>query len=49
MFFSLDQGKGRIESPLETVNFLEDMNSILQSKFTVGSVEECMNSAGTQH
>uniref|UniRef100_A0A8C2IY12 Acyl-CoA oxidase 3, pristanoyl n=1 Tax=Cyprinus carpio TaxID=7962 RepID=A0A8C2IY12_CYPCA len=37
--------KGRIESPLETVNFLEDMNSILQSKFTVGSVEECMNSA----
>ncbi|XP_059391698.1 peroxisomal acyl-coenzyme A oxidase 3 [Carassius carassius] len=38
------QGKGRIESPLETVNFLEDMNSILQSKFTVGSVEECMNS-----
>uniref|UniRef100_A0A671NML3 Acyl-coenzyme A oxidase n=1 Tax=Sinocyclocheilus anshuiensis TaxID=1608454 RepID=A0A671NML3_9TELE len=41
--------KGRIESPLETVNFLEDMNSILQSKFTVGSVEECMNSAGTLH
>uniref|UniRef100_A0A673J7K9 Acyl-coenzyme A oxidase n=1 Tax=Sinocyclocheilus rhinocerous TaxID=307959 RepID=A0A673J7K9_9TELE len=38
------QGKGRIESPLETVNFLEDMKSILQSKFTVGSVEECMNS-----
>ncbi|KAI2662382.1 Peroxisomal acyl-coenzyme A oxidase 3 [Labeo rohita] len=37
--------KGRIESPLETVNFLEDMNSILQTKFTVGSVEECMNSA----
>lgn len=37
------QGKGRIESPLETVNFLEDMNSILQRKFTVGSVEECMN------
>uniref|UniRef100_A0A8C2CDN2 Acyl-coenzyme A oxidase n=1 Tax=Cyprinus carpio TaxID=7962 RepID=A0A8C2CDN2_CYPCA len=33
----------RIESPLETVNFLEDMNSILQRKFTVGSVEECMN------
>uniref|UniRef100_A0A671M121 Acyl-coenzyme A oxidase n=1 Tax=Sinocyclocheilus anshuiensis TaxID=1608454 RepID=A0A671M121_9TELE len=38
------QGKGKIESPLETVNFLEDMKSILQSKFTVGSVEECMNS-----
>uniref|UniRef100_A0A8C1ZJV4 Acyl-coenzyme A oxidase n=1 Tax=Cyprinus carpio TaxID=7962 RepID=A0A8C1ZJV4_CYPCA len=37
------QGKGRIESPLETVNFLEDMNSILQRKFRVGSVEECMN------
>uniref|UniRef100_A0A8C2CGG0 Acyl-coenzyme A oxidase n=1 Tax=Cyprinus carpio TaxID=7962 RepID=A0A8C2CGG0_CYPCA len=35
--------QGRIESPLETVNFLEDMNSILQRKFTVGSVEECMN------
>ncbi|ROL47911.1 Peroxisomal acyl-coenzyme A oxidase 3 [Anabarilius grahami] len=39
------EGRGRIESPLETVNFLEDMSSILQSKFTVGSVEECMNSA----
>uniref|UniRef100_A0A8C1GNV2 Acyl-coenzyme A oxidase n=1 Tax=Cyprinus carpio TaxID=7962 RepID=A0A8C1GNV2_CYPCA len=38
-----DKSKGRIESPLETVNFLEDMNSILQRKFTVGSVEECMN------
>uniref|UniRef100_A0A671LV95 Acyl-coenzyme A oxidase n=1 Tax=Sinocyclocheilus anshuiensis TaxID=1608454 RepID=A0A671LV95_9TELE len=36
--------QGKIESPLETVNFLEDMKSILQSKFTVGSVEECMNS-----
>uniref|UniRef100_A0A8C1GSI1 Acyl-coenzyme A oxidase n=1 Tax=Cyprinus carpio TaxID=7962 RepID=A0A8C1GSI1_CYPCA len=36
-------GKRMIESPLETVNFLEDMNSILQRKFTVGSVEECMN------
>uniref|UniRef100_A0A8C1XMD2 Acyl-coenzyme A oxidase n=1 Tax=Cyprinus carpio TaxID=7962 RepID=A0A8C1XMD2_CYPCA len=35
--------QGRIESPLETVNFLEDMNSILQRKFRVGSVEECMN------
>ncbi|XP_051503389.1 peroxisomal acyl-coenzyme A oxidase 3-like [Myxocyprinus asiaticus] len=39
------QGKGKIESPLETVNFLEDMSSILQSKFTAASVEECMNSA----
>lgn len=39
------EGKGRIESPIETVNFLDDMSSILQSKFTVGSVEECMNSA----
>ncbi|KAA0723688.1 Peroxisomal acyl-coenzyme A oxidase 3 [Triplophysa tibetana] len=39
------QGQGKIESPLETVNFLEDMSSILQSKFTAASVEECMNSA----
>ncbi|XP_052004250.1 peroxisomal acyl-coenzyme A oxidase 3 [Xyrauchen texanus] len=39
------QGKGKIESPLETVNFLEDMSSILQRKFTAASVEECMNSA----
>ncbi|TRZ04100.1 hypothetical protein DNTS_000651 [Danionella cerebrum] len=40
------EGLGRIESPLESVSFLEDMSIILQSKFTAGSVEECMNSAG---
>lgn len=45
MLQQIQQGKGKIESPLETVNFLKDMSSILQSKFTAASVEECMNSA----
>ncbi|KAF5905433.1 epididymis-specific alpha-mannosidase, partial [Clarias magur] len=39
------QGKGRIESPLETVNFLNDWKKILKSRFTAASVEECMDSA----
>uniref|UniRef100_A0A667ZVK8 Acyl-coenzyme A oxidase n=1 Tax=Myripristis murdjan TaxID=586833 RepID=A0A667ZVK8_9TELE len=34
-----------IESPLETVNFLEDFNKILASKFTATTMEECMDSA----
>uniref|UniRef100_A0AAR2J129 Acyl-coenzyme A oxidase n=1 Tax=Pygocentrus nattereri TaxID=42514 RepID=A0AAR2J129_PYGNA len=33
------------KSPLETVNFLDDWKRILESRFTAGSVEECMNSA----
>ncbi|XP_062371706.1 peroxisomal acyl-coenzyme A oxidase 3 [Sardina pilchardus] len=39
------KGQGRIESPLESVNFLEDFSSILQSHFTAGSMEECLDSA----
>uniref|UniRef100_A0AAZ3RMK6 Acyl-coenzyme A oxidase n=1 Tax=Oncorhynchus tshawytscha TaxID=74940 RepID=A0AAZ3RMK6_ONCTS len=35
----------RIESPLESVNFLEDFDSILETRFTATSVEECMDSA----
>uniref|UniRef100_A0A8C7NZ74 Acyl-coenzyme A oxidase n=1 Tax=Oncorhynchus mykiss TaxID=8022 RepID=A0A8C7NZ74_ONCMY len=35
----------RIESPLESVNFLEDFDSILGTRFTATSVEECMDSA----
>lgn len=43
----LTLGKGRIESPLETVNFLDDWKIILESRFTAASVEECMDSAGS--
>uniref|UniRef100_W5KUH9 Acyl-coenzyme A oxidase n=1 Tax=Astyanax mexicanus TaxID=7994 RepID=W5KUH9_ASTMX len=39
------QGKGRIQSPLETVNFLDDWNRILESRFRAASVDDCMNSA----
>ncbi|KAL2079445.1 hypothetical protein ACEWY4_025189 [Coilia grayii] len=39
------RGQGRIESPLESVNFLEDFSSILQSHFTPASMEECLDSA----
>lgn len=40
-------GEGRIESPLETVNFLDNWKRILESsRFTAASVEECMDSAG---
>ncbi|XP_030636042.1 peroxisomal acyl-coenzyme A oxidase 3 [Chanos chanos] len=39
------QGKGKIESPLGSVDFLEDMGSILKSRFTAQSAEECMDSA----
>ncbi|CAB1351439.1 unnamed protein product, partial [Coregonus sp. 'balchen'] len=35
----------RIESPLESVNFLEEYDSILETRFTATSVEECMDSA----
>lgn len=48
-FFCLTQlGKGRIESPHETVNFLDNWKRILESsRFTAASVEECMDSAGS--
>ncbi|KAJ8416463.1 hypothetical protein AAFF_G00357510 [Aldrovandia affinis] len=39
------QDKGRIESPLGSVNFLEDFNEILEHRFTAATVEECMDSA----
>lgn len=35
----------RIESPLHTVDFLDDFHQILESKFTAMTLEECMDSA----
>ncbi|XP_078132010.1 peroxisomal acyl-coenzyme A oxidase 3-like isoform X2 [Sander vitreus] len=35
----------RIESPLHTVDFLDDSHNILESKFTARTMEECMDSA----
>ncbi|XP_040887471.1 peroxisomal acyl-coenzyme A oxidase 3 [Toxotes jaculatrix] len=35
----------RIESPLHTVDFLDDFHKILGSKFTATTMEECMDSA----
>uniref|UniRef100_UPI003AAAD356 peroxisomal acyl-coenzyme A oxidase 3-like n=1 Tax=Centroberyx gerrardi TaxID=166262 RepID=UPI003AAAD356 len=35
----------QIKSPLESVNFLEDFNKIVESKFTATTMEECMDSA----
>ncbi|XP_029311162.1 peroxisomal acyl-coenzyme A oxidase 3 [Cottoperca gobio] len=35
----------RIESPLHTVDFLDDLHKILASKFTATTMEECMDSA----
>ncbi|XP_067117434.1 peroxisomal acyl-coenzyme A oxidase 3 [Osmerus mordax] len=35
----------KIESPLESVNFLDDINNILETRFTAATVEECMDSA----
>ncbi|KAM6895159.1 peroxisomal acyl-coenzyme A oxidase 3 [Lycodopsis pacificus] len=35
----------RIESPLHTVDFLDDSHTILESKFTARTMEECMDSA----
>ncbi|CAK6976507.1 peroxisomal acyl-coenzyme A oxidase 3 [Scomber scombrus] len=35
----------RIESPLHTVDFLDDMHKILGSKFTATTMEQCMDSA----
>uniref|UniRef100_A0A3B4TMA9 Acyl-coenzyme A oxidase n=1 Tax=Seriola dumerili TaxID=41447 RepID=A0A3B4TMA9_SERDU len=36
----------RIESPLHTVDFLDDFRRILGTKFKATSMEECMDSAG---
>ncbi|XP_034712817.1 peroxisomal acyl-coenzyme A oxidase 3 [Etheostoma cragini] len=35
----------RIESPLHTVDFLDDSHTILESRFTARTMEECMDSA----
>ncbi|KAK5848676.1 hypothetical protein PBY51_006270 [Eleginops maclovinus] len=35
----------RIESPLHTVDFLDDIHNILRTRFTAGTMEECMDSA----
>ncbi|TDG99951.1 hypothetical protein EPR50_G00199780 [Perca flavescens] len=35
----------RIESPLHTVDFLDDSHKILESRFTARTMEECMDSA----
>ncbi|KAF1380359.1 hypothetical protein PFLUV_G00162840 [Perca fluviatilis] len=35
----------RIESPLHTVDFLDDSHKILESRFTARMMEECMDSA----
>ena len=48
-FLPLSVGQGRIESPMESVNFLEDFSSILQSHFTAASMEECLDSAGVDY
>ncbi|MBN3316038.1 ACOX3 oxidase, partial [Atractosteus spatula] len=39
------QGKSTIESPLGSVNFLEDFNTILGNRFSASTEEECMDSA----
>ncbi|XP_044537408.1 peroxisomal acyl-coenzyme A oxidase 3 isoform X5 [Gracilinanus agilis] len=39
------QDKVRIESPLESVNFLEDFKDILGQKFMISRVEDCMDSS----
>ncbi|XP_072553701.1 peroxisomal acyl-coenzyme A oxidase 3 [Paramormyrops kingsleyae] len=39
------QEKRRIESPVQSVDFLEGFNSILQDRFTAASEEDCMDSA----
>lgn len=36
------------ESPLHTVDFLEDFHKILETKFTITTVDKCMDSAGWQ-
>ncbi|XP_068926690.1 peroxisomal acyl-coenzyme A oxidase 3 [Petaurus breviceps papuanus] len=39
------QDKTRIESPLESINFLEDFKDILGQKFMISRVEDCMDSS----
>lgn len=37
----------RIESPFHTVDFLEESQEILKSRFTALTVDDCVDSAGT--
>lgn len=37
----------QIESPLHTVDFLNDFHQILQSKFTAATMDQCLDPAGT--
>ena len=37
---------GVIDSPLESVNFLNDLKSILKTRFTPTSVAECLDPEG---
>ncbi|XP_028329837.1 peroxisomal acyl-coenzyme A oxidase 3 [Gouania willdenowi] len=39
------QGGARIESPLHTVDFLDNLQTILQSGFTATTLEECLDPA----
>uniref|UniRef100_A0A4X2M5A4 Acyl-coenzyme A oxidase n=1 Tax=Vombatus ursinus TaxID=29139 RepID=A0A4X2M5A4_VOMUR len=39
------QDKTHIESPLESVNFLEDFKDVLGQKFKISRVEDCMDSS----
>ncbi|KAM6949419.1 peroxisomal acyl-coenzyme A oxidase 3 [Aplochiton taeniatus] len=39
------QDNVRIESPLESVNFLEDYRNVMETRFTATTMEECMDSA----
>ncbi|OCT99290.1 peroxisomal acyl-coenzyme A oxidase 3 [Xenopus laevis] len=41
---SVHEDKTRIESPLGSVNFLNDFKAILGHKFTASAVEECLDS-----
>lgn len=37
----------QIESPLHSVDFLDNINEILRSKFSSTTLDQCMDSAGT--
>lgn len=39
-------GGARVGSPLGSVDFLNDLQSILQSRFTHSTVEQCLDPAG---
>uniref|UniRef100_A0A672ID40 Acyl-coenzyme A oxidase n=1 Tax=Salarias fasciatus TaxID=181472 RepID=A0A672ID40_SALFA len=41
-------GGPRVESPLHTVDFLQDIDQILRGRFTAATVEECLDAAAYQ-